>query len=139
MRKIGLILAGLSAIVSVSCTDPLIDGAKKIRENYGNRESAPLWYFRDGDNSCFFMFKRNGENYWSDFFKITEMNLGAEKVEELREEKPQEGGLSLYPRDEMIKACHQIDRNPVNGNSDGVAVPEETKSTLNYLRYKKTL
>ena len=130
-------LVGFTAF-TISCTaNPLIERAIKLKENYGGKENAFGYHFNEGENSCILMFRKNRDD-WSDFFRILEINLGEEKLTELRREKPYEDKFGLFPRSEMIKACHEIDRNPFNGNVDGVAVPEETKSTLNYAKYKQT-
>ena len=128
-------LVGLS-VLTISCGNPLIERAIKLKGNYGGKENASGYHFNEEENSCIFMFRKSHDD-WSEFFKILDMNLGEERLEELRKEKPYERGVGLYPRDEMIKACHEIDGNPYNGNSDGVAVPEETASTL-YLKSEKT-
>ncbi len=132
------LIIGLATLAASCTTDILVERAIKLKENYGGKNNTAGYYFRDDDNGCVLMYRRDHDD-WSSFFKILEIELGSERMEKLRKEKPHENGFSLYPRNEMLKVCHLIDKNPINGNADGVAVPEETKAMLDYARYKRTL
>jgi len=65
------------------------------------------------------------------------MNVGEGIIKARKSQEPYLGGIGLYTREEISEACNEIDRNPINGNKDGLAIPEETKATLRFKLDKK--
>lgn len=132
-----MLLIGMASLI-VGCSGDnteLINSAMKMKEKLGGKDYIAGYYSRVGEG-CIFMYKKESGS-WEDFFKILDLNVGESIMKARKSQEPYLAGIAPYTREEIYEACNEIDKNPVNGNNDGLAVPEETRATLRYKLDKK--
>ena len=144
-RLRNLALACLTSLSVSSCVGIPRSDLENYAENlyekdFAHLEKSPKGFesypigtiFQYRDKICFFLFGNNVNNIWPSFLRLAREKIGAEEYNFRKKRHPQRGGVEFYSQKELTNTCLEIDSNPINGNGDGVAHPEEITAALKF-------
>ena len=137
-------LISLASLSAASCVSIPKSDLENYAENLYNKDFAHLEKFPKGfesypigmlfqyrDKRCFFLYGNNVGDIWLPFLGIAMEKIGNEEYNSRKRRHPQKGGIEIFNQKELTNACLEIDSNPINGNKDNVAHPDEIAAAFN--------